>query len=364
MEVDVTKNVQVEQDEFSPEPSIEEMIESSPLLEGEEEEQAKETPAAENEAEGKVEDKTESEPKEEKAKEEEAEKKPEEQGLTEEQFEELAGKHPVLKEYKKFFDNYHTWEDNLTKRGQAISFLTKLAKEDPERYEILQNKLMPYVYGKEEVPKTPAELVEEVMQTLPKEGIKFVDEDELEVEVPYEQLSERDKRLTEAVLTKAVPEMAQMRQKLETYMKENEELKANLQTSTRRQGELEMESLAKKHPLLDFKRKDGESIIDAVTRIAKAGEEHPEFSVLAKWKAVGKLADENGWKLEKAYEMLYGAEERQIVETKSAKEIALKNQQGATQESPNGDQPKTVEDWEEAMEGIGDRHSVISDMFN
>lgn len=340
-----------EQNEFSPEPSIDELIESSPLLEPDTPEEVKTEEVKTEEVKTEItEEKTETEPV--------------EQGLTEEQFEELSEKHPVLKEYKKFFDNHATWEANLTKKGQSISWLNKLATESPEQYEMLQNKLMPYVYGKEELPKDSKELVETMMENLPKDGIKFVDEDELEVDVPYDKLAERDAKLVESVLTKSVPEMATLRSKLKDASAENETLKTQLKTSSYRQGEMEMESLIKGHKLLELKKLEGESILDAVTRVGKAGEDHPEYSVLVKWNAVGKLADENGWKLDKAYEMLYGADERKILDGKKTKEVIKNNQQDTTQETPDGQTPKPMEDWEEAMEGIGNRQSEISGMFN
>lgn len=357
------KQVIEEKDEFSPEPSIDEMIESSALLnpEPEKESEIEEKPETEEEK-TETEKETKVEEKESESKDEKKEVK--EEGLTEEGFTELAEKHPVLKEYKKFFDNYHTWEDNLTKRGQAVSWLTKLAEDNPEQYEALQNKLMPYVYGKEKLPKTSKELVEEMVKTLPKEGIKYVDDDELEVDVPYEKLGERDKKLVEAVLTQAVPEMAELRKKLNDNLGQNKELEERLEASTYRQGELEMESLVKKHKLLDIQRKDDETILEAVSRIGKAGEDHPEFNVLAKWNAIGKLADENGWKLDRAYEMLYGAEERKLSESEKTEEVLKKNQQEGIQETPDGIQPKPLEDWEKSMEGIGDRHTKIEEMFN
>ena len=348
------------EEEFFTNQSIDDMIESSPVI-GEEEpkeepkDESKEEPKEEPD-EGKVEDQDQED-----AKQVEAEPEKPEEGLTDESFEELSGKYPVLKEYKKFFDDYNNWEKKLRQKSQFISWFNKL---DPEQQELVTNKNLPLVYGKEELPKSPKELVDSVMKGVKIDPLRYVDEDELEVNVPTEKVEPLIRSAVENALNTAVPEMAALRKQLTEFSEKSKELEERLSASTQRQGELEMEKLAAKHrDFLDFKRvDDDESIVGAVKRINDAGEEHPEYSKLAKWNAIGTLADRNDWSLDRAYEMLYGSEERTISETKAMKEAAKKNQEDATQEDVSGDKPVS-EDWERAFEGMSEHSRKLDDVW-
>ena len=78
---------------------------------------------------------------------------------------------------------------------------------------------------------------------------------------------------------------------------------------------------------------------------------------------VGNLAQKNSWSLEKAFHVLYGAEEIKEKGKKKEVETALKNQEGNTQETPGGEQPKPKEEWEEALDDIGGHSSLVDAEF-
>jgi len=290
-----------------------------------------------------------------------AEEEPEEEGLTEERFGELVQKFPELKEYRDSFNNYNTWEKKLRQKSQAISYLKKLQEESPEKIELLVNKISPYMYGKEELPQAPSELVDGIMEKVELSDLKFVDDDEFEIQVGREKLKPIVRNAIENALNTAVPEMAALRSKLSELSKERDELDSNYKASMMRQGEMEMEQLASKHQMLNVKRLEDETLLEAVNRIQEAGEDHPEFNKLSKWSAIGNEAQARGWTLDKAFKSLYGEDERKTIEENLKKETAAKNQKTTTQEDTDGEKLKELEDWEEL--GISNSHEHAIDVM-
>ena len=349
------KEVQVNKEEEAfIQPSIDEMIDSSPVI--------NESKGEENAAESEEKTVENTEEAETDTTEKESEEKPEE-GLTEERFKELAEKYPQLQEYKKYFEDYNNWETKLRQKSQAIPHLKKLMDESPEKLELLMNKVMPYVYGQEELPKAPSELVDDVMEKVEIGDLKFVDDDEFEVSVGKDKIEPIVRQAVEKTLNSAVPEMAALRTKLAELEKEKNEIEQNYNASVARQGELEMEQLAGKHPILDIKRLEGESILQAVERIQQGGVDHPEYHKLSKWNAIGNEAQRQGWTLEKAFKFLYGQEEKKILEDELRKKTASDNQKTATQEVPGGEKLKEKEDWEEALGDLRGSHEHAVDAY-
>jgi len=342
------------------EPSIDDIIEDSRIVLGEEPE-----PELEKTEEKPEESKAE-EP-EEKAEEtsekstEETETK-EEVELTPEQLAELIEKYPELKRNKEYYENYDKWEKKLRQKSQAIPFLQNIT---PEQWELMQDKIMPYVYGKQDLPKAPAELLDEIMEGLDIRGFNFKDEDELDIKVGADLLKPHVRQALETALNKAVPEMAALRQKLSEVTKELDEQKKYGEMMKVRSGELELDHLLSQHKDLQLKLvNDDEGILDAVNRISAVGKDHPEYNKLLKLQAVAQLADKEGWTMNKAYEQLYGVQERKTIEQKKTEEAILKNQQaGQTQETPTGTQAKPREEWEDDLEGIGDHEDKVDEMF-
>lgn len=350
MEVEEKKQVVEEQNPFI-EPSLEEMLESSEVVYDDTPEE-KEEKVVEPVVEPEVEEKTE----------EVVEEKIEEkiEGLTDEKFNELAVLYPELLEHKKYKDDYYNWEKSNRQKSQAIAFLKNLQEESPEKVELALNKIMPFVYGQEELPKAPIELVDDVMKLVEIDDLKYTDEEEFEVKVGKERIEPVVRRAIEKALNSAVPEMAALRSRVAELSKGKEEAINNYNASQARQGELEMEQLATKHPLLDFKRLDGETIIEAANRIDKTPD-HPERNKLAKWNAVASEAQRQGCTLDKAFNSLYGDEEIKGKEDALAAETVLKNQKKVTQEIPGGEQDKIEEEWEKA--GVGDSHEAKVDAY-
>lgn len=304
-------------------------------------------------------EKTEKEPevKEEKAGEEKADTdgEPETPNM-----EELFTKYPDLKKYKDVHDDYQNWEKSLRQRAQAIAYIEKLPDEQKE---LMFNKLLPYAYGKEELPKTPVELVDDVMKNIPLEDFKFEDADGLEVTVTKDQILPQVKKAVELTLNNSVPEMAAIRKELLDTKEALKKAQENGSVYQTRLGEVELESLVSKHEGINLTRVknesgESESILEAVNRVASV-DKHPERGKLLKLQAVGQLADKMGWKPERAYEELFGDEERLTKEKKRTENTILKNQQEATQETPSGEQPKPKEDWEEVMTDVGRRQREV-----
>jgi len=310
----------------------------------------------------KVEPKTEETEKPEKEPEVKEEKAGEEKADTDGEpetpnMEELFTKYPDLKKYKDVHDDYQNWEKSLRQRAQAIAYIEKLPDEQKE---LVFNKLLPYAYGKEELPKTPVELVDDVMKNILLEDFKFEDADGLEVTVTKDQILPQVKKAVELTLNNSVPEMAAIRKELLDTKEALKKAQENGTVYQTRLGEVELETLVKNHEGINLTRvKDDESILDAVNRIAEAGETHPEHRKLLKLQAIGQLADRMGWKPDKAYSYLYGDEERLTKEKKRTENTILKNQQEATQETPSGEQPKPKEDWEEVMTDVGRRQREV-----
>lgn len=348
------EQVKEEQNPFI-QPSIEEMLENSEVVYDESEEPKVEDPteeAVEGKTETETEEKTETETK------EKVEEEVEEKGLTEERFAELAAQYPELVEHKKFKDDYGNWEKKLRQKSQAVAYLKKLQDESPDKIELLVNKLAPYMYGQEELPKAPSELVDEVMQSVEIDDLKYTDDDEFEVKVGKDKIEPVVKRAVEKALNSAVPEMAALRSKVAELSKGKEEVEQNYQASMARQGELEMEQLAGKHKMLDFNRLDGETILEAVARIQDIPD-HPEQGKLSKWNAIGSEANRKKCSLEKAFKDLYGDAEIKANEEELTTETIAKNQKTTTQEIPGGEQDKIKEEWEQA--GVGDSHEARVD---
>ena len=282
-------------------------------------------------------------------------------GLTPEKFEELAKEYPELRDHKKYHDDYDQWEKKLRQKSQTIPWFEKL---DPEKQEIVINKVLPYVYGKEELPKAPKELVDDVMKNVTVEDMVIKDQDGIEVKVSKAELLPHVRKAVELTLNNAVPEMATMRKRVFEEQDRIKELENNNKAMEGRLGEIEFETLVSRHPSLDIKRvsKD-ESILDAVRRVNEAGESHPEYRKLAKLQAVATQAQVKKWSPENAYNNLFGDEERLEKDVKRTEETVLKNQKESVQETPSGDKPKDKADWEKAMGSVGQRHKVIEEMF-
>jgi hypothetical protein len=278
--------------------------------------------------------------------------------------EDVFEKFPEAKQWKDRYDNYDQWEKMLRQRAQAIAYIEKLPDEQKE---IVFNKLLPFAYGKEELPKTPTELVDDVMKNISLEDFKFEDEDGLEVSVTKDRILPQVKKAVELTLNSAVPEMAAIRKELFDTKAELKKAQENGLVSQTRLGEVELENLVSKHEginLTRVKNENGEteSILEAVNRIGSV-DNHPERGKLLKLQAIGQLADRMGWKPDRAYEELFGTEERLTKEKKRTEETIAKNQQEATQETPSGESKKLEEDWEKPLSDISRRQREVEKMM-
>ena len=223
-----------EEEEFFNEPSLDEIIEDS-----------------EERTYGETEENVvskEEEPK------EETEETREEEGLTDERFDELAGKYPALKEHKSYFENYNKWEKTQRQKSQAIPFLGKLHEENPEKFEAVINEIMPYVYGKKDLPKAPDDLVDELMNGLEIKDFSYTDDEDFEVKVSKDKITPMVREIAVKMLNTAVPSMTVLRNRIGELEANNTELQEGFSASTARQGELEMEKLLTDHPMLDILR--------------------------------------------------------------------------------------------------------------
>ena len=338
-----------------------EKVDKTDTAETEEKKEETEKPETEKVETEEVEGEKETESTEEKSASETEEKPVEPEELTPEKFEELSKKHPELKTYKETHENYANWEKSLRQKAQAIAFINNLPVE---KQEIFFSKTLPYVYGKEELPKAPKELVDDVMKSVIVEDIEFQDEDEIKHRIDKEKIIPQVRRAVELVLNNAIPEMGATRKTLLEREEKIKGLEENIKASQGRLGELEFENLIAKHPFLELKRVDNnESILDAVGRISSAGDGHPEYPKLLKLQTIGNLADSKGWSPERAFQSLYAEEERAEKNKIREKQVIEKNQKESTQEQPGGEKPKTKEDWEEAMGDLGEREEKINKEF-
>jgi hypothetical protein len=285
----------------------------------------------------------------------------ESQELTDEQFEELSKKYPVLKNYKSVHDDQVNWEKANRQKGQSIGWLAKLSDEEQEK---IQNHVLPLVYGKEDMPKAPTDLVDDVMKEIVLDDLTFKDEDDIEVRVKPELYQPIVKREIKKVLERAIPQMAALRETVLKQAGELKEVKANLEASQGRQGEMEFETLVRSHPTLDIRRVSGEeSILDAVQRVLSSDKDHPEYHKLVKLQAIGTLAQKNQWTPEKAFEVLYGEEERKITGAERTKKAIEKNQEAVTQEQPSEGKVEKEEPWKSAIGEVGKRENEIEKIF-
>lgn len=275
--------------------------------------------------------------------------------------EELFTKHPEAKEWKDVHDNYTNWEKSLRQKAMSISWLSKL---DETSQETVLNNVLPYVTGKEKTPKASKELIDEVLKGITVEDLRFQDEDDIDVKVSSDKLNPVIRGHVEQALNNALPQLSALRQQNMELLEKVKESEGSNQALTGRLGEMEFETLITRHPSLNIKRVDSnESILDAVKRVYEAGDGHPDLPKLLKLRAIGGLAKEQGWSPDQAYEKLYGEEERQTKDKKREEEAALEKQKTSTQEKPSGEQPKTKEDWEEAIGTMGQRERILDEEF-
>ncbi|MBD3224932.1 MAG: hypothetical protein GF313_09390 [Caldithrix sp.] len=343
--------------EFFEEVSVDDILKEADEAEVENESESDQSKSEKSEEETKEGEATESDEEETTEKDETSEE------LTEEEFNKLAEKHPEIAEYKKYYDDYGNWEASQRKKSQFISWAKKLHDNDPDGWERLQNVVMPYVYGKKEIPKAPDELVDEVVNNVELDDLSFVDDDDFEVSVPKEQLKPAVRKAVQQVLNDTHKELPALRSKVSELEKENKKLKENGEASQKRLGEVEMERMESEHEDLKIKRvNEEEGILDAIARIDE-DEQHPEYRKLERWRSIGNLADRKQWSLQKAYNYLFGAEERQSKDRQREEQAALKKQKTSTQESPSTESGEEMSEEERFLEDIGGHEAKVQDIF-
>lgn len=289
--------------------------------------------------------------------------------ITLEQVKEILGESNLdaLKNWKHSHETREKWNATLSKRAETIPLLQKITEE---QWDALVPKLMPYVYGKESIPETPEEFLDQTLESLngaiPENiTVKFHDEtynEDRTMEVNQEVYKPHFKKFAGELIKKALPELPVLREKVRTMEETNKTLQSSMDELSRINGYLVLSSFFANHPDEAPSRiSDTESPVDALFRVGESGEDHPEFPKVRRFRAAAQLSKDDGIEFDKAFDQLYGVDKRKIQREEANKKKILESQQkeagekGGQEAQPDPLEkqkkrlPKTYEDLVEEM---------------
>ena len=243
-------------------------------------------------------------------------------------------------EWKKAFENRDSWQKSLKQKSQAMKWWSELSEEQQA---VVTTRVMPMVYKQEQVPDTPDDLVEQVIGKIEGEIPEFlmgkVDEYEEEVKIPREQYDPIIKNLVKKALKETYPELNVVRQDYAKLKEDMTNSNAYVQDLERQNGEVTLNFFAMNFPAAIPQQNEGENPAQAIMRVLESGDEHPEYNKVVRIQAAANLRSEaikkgNTIAFEKAFETLYGVDERRAAQEKKARAKIQEKQSQTQAEEP------------------------------
>lgn len=265
------------------------------------------------------------------------------EGITEEAFNQM----------RTAYENREKWNDTLTNKGKAYSWL---ANKTPEQQEIILSQLMPLVQGQRKVPDTPEDLVKnavELVQDIIPSEIR-VEDDAGEVVVQDAHYRPVIEKAVSSAIKQLLPELISMRDKYGNMEEQFKTQQQQLEAVAAQNGALAINSLVAANPaLMPQKVNDKESPVEAFERIEQAGNDHPEYHKLARIKTAAKFAAEEGYTdFAQAFGVLYGDLMKTANNEKTVVEKLAKTQEKQEQQEV-GKRPEKSQSAQE-MEDLSD----------
>jgi len=321
----------VEMNEIFDEPSLDQMIEDSPIVgvTKKEEPVETETETEDTETEESTTEKIEVKPEESATEHDE----PQKVILNGQEYNQ-----EFLAEAIKEFANKTNWEKSLRQK-QQISNLTE---------EQIQH-LVPYATGQKEIPDNTDQAANELIKQIfdPTKPIKTKDSDGYEIEIPGEEIVP----YIESAVKAALKHYAPVLEKAQDVVK----------TSRDEVASQAMQNFMKDHPEYNINLPKGSSMRNYITDIEATGQVHPDHAKLSKFRVLMRtMQEERLDNFDDAHTFIYGDHESRVksaeneaITAKDTEDKIKKKQERITSEAP-GPQPVKSDDIDDLLDALDD----------